>query len=473
MIPPEAALLCAVLCSCLAFAIYRGPVALVWSFVVGYLVLPVGAAFKVGSLPPIDKDMAVWVGAAIGTLLFQPNALRGLSRHPADVLAAAAIVFTAYTSIDNDLGLWDGLSSAGTLVLWTTLPYVLGRIHLRQRSDLVLFGKAVLWGALAYIPLAVWEFRMSPQLHTTLYGYFPHAFGQQMRWGHFRPVVFLGHGLSVAAYFASCLLIGIVLHKRGFLRTQFGEYAVPVLLGIALGLALSMSVAPWMATLAGWGLFVLAKRRPWLPVLAGVPGLIWVLVVFGTSSNWHWMTEPFRVIGADERADSLQYRLDAMTEYADNIKKQPWWGYGAWGRGRITGRATDSEALICMLTYGLIGAATRYAWLFWLLIATIQASERAPHPVERELLLLFACLMAIGITGGILGTASVFLPVPLIGGAVTGFVAATRPVRRRDRLRGMPVRTGRGVVPLPPASMGHSPHLSSPRRPTRPANPNR
>ena len=53
---------------------------------------------------------------------------------------------------------------------------------------------------LVYSLPMLFEVRMSPQLHTWIYGYFPHSFAQQMREGGFRPVVFLGHGLLVAFF---------------------------------------------------------------------------------------------------------------------------------------------------------------------------------------------------------------------------------------------------------------------------------
>ena len=56
---------------------------------------------------------------------------------------------------------------------------------------------------LCYSVPMLFEVRMSPQLHTWIYGYFPHSFVQQMREGGFRPVVFLGHGLLTAFFIMS------------------------------------------------------------------------------------------------------------------------------------------------------------------------------------------------------------------------------------------------------------------------------
>jgi hypothetical protein len=449
MIPPEAALLCAIGFSCLAFALYRGSVALVWCFVIGYLLLPAEKAIDLPGLPPVDKEMAIWLGATLGTLIFQPRALRRVPWHPADLVVLAILLTTVYTSVINGLGWWDGISGAGRTFFTTVLPYLLARLHLRHAADLVGMATALFWGGLLYVPLAVWEFRMSPQLHATVYGYFPHSFAQHVRWGHFRPVLFVGHGLAVAAYFSSCLLIGFILLKRGLLRVHFSSYARLTVAAVGLGLALTMSVGPWCAAIVGWGAFRLARRWRWAPLVAGFPGIMWLLLVFTAHVDWKWMVSPFEALGAAERAESLEYRLDAMREYSENIRKQPWWGYGGWGRGRIERRATDSAALIYMLEYGFVGAGVRYVWLFLLVLAALQASERASQPVERDVLLLFACLIGITITTSILGTASVFVPEALVGGATTGLVTAgLRPGRNR---RGFP------------AALPHHSAYSSPR----------
>ena len=44
------------------------------------------------------------------------------------------------------------------------------------------------------------EVRLSPQINTWIYGFFQHDFIQMMRYGGFRPIVFLPHGLWVAFF---------------------------------------------------------------------------------------------------------------------------------------------------------------------------------------------------------------------------------------------------------------------------------
>ena len=60
----------------------------------------------------------------------------------------------------------------------------------------------------------LFEIRMSPQLHRWLYGYYPFGFITQMRYGGFRPSVFMENGL-VCAFFAMTAMVA---------ATAFGEH---------------------------------------------------------------------------------------------------------------------------------------------------------------------------------------------------------------------------------------------------------
>ena len=71
------------------------------------------------------------------------------------------------------------------------LPFFLGRELLRNSADNEQIFRVLVVAGLIYSLPMLFEIRMSPQLHTWIYGYFPHVFGQQARDGGFRPVVFL------------------------------------------------------------------------------------------------------------------------------------------------------------------------------------------------------------------------------------------------------------------------------------------
>src|SRR5260370_35172054 len=80
------------------------------------------------------------------------------------------------------------------------IPFLLGPQLLQNSTDGEDILRALAIAGLIYSVPMLFEIRVSPQLHTWIYGYFPNSFEQQMRDGGFRPVVFLGHGLIVAFF---------------------------------------------------------------------------------------------------------------------------------------------------------------------------------------------------------------------------------------------------------------------------------
>ena len=86
----------------------------------------------------------------------------------------------------------------------------------------------------------LFEVRMSPQLHTWIYGYFPHSFLQQMRDGGFRPVVFIGHGLGVAFFAMTTVVAAAALWRTRARVFRLPAGAITAYLGVVLLLCKSL-----------------------------------------------------------------------------------------------------------------------------------------------------------------------------------------------------------------------------------------
>ena len=132
------------------------------------------------------------------------------------------------------LGYHDAISTTINNLLFI-LPLFMGRQFFRSYESQLLMFKMLVIAGLGYSILMLYEIRMSPQLHSSLYGYFPHNFGQQKRFGGFRPVVFMGHGLWVAFFTAVVLISAAVLWQnnekiRRFSPATITYYFVAVLI---------------------------------------------------------------------------------------------------------------------------------------------------------------------------------------------------------------------------------------------------
>jgi len=165
-------------------------------------------------IPGFDKSSIPNVAALFGCVIVCRKSLRfskgfGL----AEVLIAALLITPFITCELNDdpialgnrpgLELYDAGSAVVARLLGSLIPFFLGRQFLSSRNDVEDILRVLIIAGLVYSVPSIFEIRFSPQLHTWIYGYFPHDFGQQMREGGFRPVVFLGHGLLVAFFIST------------------------------------------------------------------------------------------------------------------------------------------------------------------------------------------------------------------------------------------------------------------------------
>ncbi|MFV1985468.1 MAG: hypothetical protein ACC657_18110, partial [Thiohalomonadales bacterium] len=207
-----------------------------WTIVGGFLILPVRFDIDFPLIPPLGKESIPALAALIGCIYIKKIKIKlipqnGLERWFIIILLISPIitVFTNQEVINGISGLTmhDAFSSIINQYI-RLLPLIIGMQLIKTHEDLLVIFKLLVISALAYSLLILFEIRMSPQLHTWVYGYFPHTFGQQARFGGFRAVVFLGHGLIVSMYLAIVLGAVTILKKQ-----KIRIYGIPLGLIIA------------------------------------------------------------------------------------------------------------------------------------------------------------------------------------------------------------------------------------------------
>ena len=376
MISPDHALLFWIVVSFVLTAAIQGHKAFTWAFLGAVFFLPANLpeSYQIAGLPILAKDSVVTYGMLPATLLFRWQNL-GL-KNKWDLLLLAMVVCAVVTSLANGLALYDGLSTALSYLAQMVLVIYLMRVHLRTRDHVRYFLKSLYWLSVFYSVLLIWEWRMSPQLHTDLYGYFPHSFLQMARGSFFRPVVFIGHGLEVGYLYAVVVLLGYA-----FIRNRDPDIPPLTLLLPVVGLLCCMSLGPILVAFFGWMLFKVYERRPIGPVVTLVPfGVLLLCLHFcQDQSNFSFLVEFFNRISPD-RAQSLDYRLSAFELYIKNIMNHPVFGHATWSRGRIEGLATDSSLLIYLLAFGAAFTLCLYAW-YYSQLTSIRRKVNA-HPEE-------------------------------------------------------------------------------------------
>lgn len=312
-------------------------------------------------VPDLDKGNVVGIGVLLGTILFHPERFDRFRVTVLDFVLLVVIQGVFLASFTNGHGVYDGISQCLKFMLNFMLIVFLARIHIGTPAGVRMFLLCLTIGSIFYAPLAVWEFRFSPQIHTTVYGYFQHVFQQHMRGGFFRPILFFSHGLVLGRFFAFTAFLAL-FPMRKELEATFGPIGRFLFFAPLLGLLVSMSLSPYLVFMmlcAGW--FVVQRYR-WAYFVLPVLGFLWLAAFFVDIEigfgNVH------RFVGFSvERAQSLEYRLIALRECKDTVLARPIFGWGGWNSGH-TGRAVDSIALIELLTYGFFGATAFFTWWF-------------------------------------------------------------------------------------------------------------
>jgi len=242
------------------------------SFLLAWLFLPI-ASFKLAEgIPQYDRMSATCVAALVGALLFDTSRVLGYRFSLMDLPMLAWCLCDIPSSLSNNLGLYDGLSGVFRSVITWGLPYFIGRIYFSDREGLKELALAMVIGGLVYVPLCLFEVRMSPQLHYWIYGYYQHEFAQTKRWGGFRPMVFMEHGLMVGMWMCMTTLIAMWLsYARVFTRFW-------ILPGWACAAALLVCAILCKST-GAIVLLVFGAAALWGSYLLGVRALAWLLVL--------------------------------------------------------------------------------------------------------------------------------------------------------------------------------------------------
>jgi hypothetical protein len=255
------------------------------------------------------------------------------------------------TSLSNGLGMYNGLSAAIQQAILWGLPYVMGRAYFGDFKGLRELAIVLFIGGLIYIPLCLYEIRMSPQLHSIIYGFHQHNFSQTMRFGGWRPTVFLQHGLAVGLFMCMTSLIGTWLWYRMPSRIFPGR-SVGWL--VVLLLITSVLVKSWGAlVLLALGLLVLflstmLRTRVFVMLLLlSFPLYIAARTVGGWSGDQ--LLAVAQLSGSEDRVESLQTRLRSEYYLMERAKLQPLFGWGGWDRSLV-----GDENNIVKTTEGLL-----------------------------------------------------------------------------------------------------------------------
>ncbi|MCO5165862.1 MAG: O-antigen ligase domain-containing protein [Planctomycetes bacterium] len=318
--------------------------AILAAYILGWMFLPQGRYDLPGVLPDLDRSLSIGIGV-LGALAFlDPRRLLSFRPGLIDVPALGVIVTPLFSSISNDLGVYDGLAALSSPLIMFGTPYLLGRIYFSDREGLRQLALAVLVAGVVYAPFCLIEARLSPQLHNWVYGSHQHSFAQVYRLGGWRPMVFLQHGLATAMWMGAATLTGAWLWSTGVLRRPVW---VLMLVIVALTTLLCRSLGALFLLGLGAAALVHARASGRAAVMAAILVVAPAYVSLRATGAWtgESFLEALRAVAPPDRVQSVEFRLHNETILAERAMERPVFGWAGWGRALVKGKQGNDETV--------------------------------------------------------------------------------------------------------------------------------
>ena len=274
----------------------------------------------------------------LAMLLVAGGVMTALTNRDSLVLGGGQVYLPALTVKD---GFYMGIAN----FVSSFVPLFLGYALFRKPEDFerLVVGLAV--ACLLYIPFAMIELRFSPQWHYWIYGYQQHSFGQTIRWGGYRPMVFMSHGLALARFFlvGACCLIVLSRYRRSLLGLPIRFLAwMQVLVLLACKSTGAIAFA-----LAGIPLLAWVKPKRQLVVASGLAAVILLYPVLRLAGVFP-VTQMLEAAGAvqADRAGSLAYRFQNEDHALERTRERIVFGWGEYDRNAVFSEWGDKRSVL-------------------------------------------------------------------------------------------------------------------------------
>jgi hypothetical protein len=388
----------------------------------------------------LGKHRIAFLSIAVALVLFHRHELLArapLQRFPLFVLLVLALGATQTVRTNRDplhyglltlpaLGARDALWMVYGSFVDAYLPFVIGQRVFKTERDLRDLFEVLSKCALIYAPLCLIEMRLSPQLSSWVYGYFPHAFDQTRRGTGYRPVIFMNHGLSVAMFLFSGFCASLALRKARAASSPSPKQRATVTGALLLA---GRSLASIIYSLVA----LLLIGRSSSKMLARVV-LVVAIVVAGYPALRASDLIPTADIHAffsrlsEERGSSLAFRFDQEQALLARAMERPNFGWGGWSRNRIfltwdddgvkDISVTDGTWIIVLGVSGFVGFCAYFALLLTPVLRYLYYRGRLPR--SRQALLGALALIVAFFTLDLLPNAnSDLLPLAYAGALFT------------------------------------------------------
>lgn len=411
--------------------------ALVWTLLAGYLLLPPPpAAHDFPLLPPLNKETIPSLAAFAMVVMMLGGKVQLWPHSRVAQGLLLVFIFSPFATFATNtapvffgaVGLPGMRFTEGIALMIQqailVLPFLMGRALLASSDGQRVILMALMIGGLVYsIPMLI-EMRLSPQINNWVYGYYQHLFGQSVRFGGYRPLVFLNHGLW-AAFFAMMAFVAALALFKGEQSKRAGGFLLAAgYLGIILFLSKSMGAVLFGIVLVPLLLFLGVKWQLRLAAMLALVALLYPALKQVDLVPVQTILSQAAAF-SQERANSLQFRFDNEDILLERALEKPVFGWGSWGRNHILDpvsgallTVTDGRWIITIGVFGWLGFLAEFGLLTLPLLLLWREARRrgATMPVLTGPL---ALLLAVNLID-LLPNATLTPLTWLIAGALLG-----------------------------------------------------
>lgn len=454
------------------FVLLRPHVAAAVSMVFGVALLPSLRAIPLPVLPDLTQyTVPVMASFAMVLIRYPQRLMAARPGRGAEALILAMVAGALVTNLTNTdpqvfastvlpgMSATDSVNDGLQMIIRWGLPFLLGRALVRTEKEASEVLTVLALAGLFYVPFVLVELAIGPYFHALVYGAppSPATFWHSLKYGGFRPVVLMNHGLTLSGFMLYSTIAWV-----GLLRSRVKPFRLPmrpISVGMAVVVAFCKSRAVYIYGVMSIPMLLFA--RPRLQMLA-IAGLATVILTYPFLRSLDLI--PVQAV-ADiaeeyagyEAAQSFTQRIETEGEILGRTSERYFFGWGGYSRyfvyDPVTGQVQSVMDGFWLIVFGK-GGLFRFLTLFVFLVSPVfYALRRIDRITSRRAQVMVCCLSWIVVlrTFDLLPNSTVDPYLTFLGGVTCG-LARHESLRKSPPSRANETRKRAPRAPGAPAA---------------------